>query len=91
MGQTSRSLKLNFQEHKQYIKHNEPQSAHALHIFNCKHDHGTFGDTVTLLNHIDKTSLLLPYEQLQLPLGPYNKQLIPEQNPKEQNPIFKIL
>ena len=26
IGQTSRSLKLRFQEHKRYIKHNEPQS-----------------------------------------------------------------
>ena len=53
MGQTSRGLRLRFQEHKRYIKHNEPQSTHALHILNCKHKYGTFGDTVTLLKHID--------------------------------------
>jgi hypothetical protein len=36
--------KIKFQKYKRYIKHNEPHSAHALNILNCKHEYGTFGD-----------------------------------------------
>jgi len=52
-GTKKASINLRFHKHKRHIKHNEPQSAHALHIRNCKHEYGTFGDTVTLLKHID--------------------------------------
>ena len=38
IGQTSRGLKLRFQENTRYIKHNETQSAYALHVLNCKHE-----------------------------------------------------
>ena len=38
VGQTSRSLKQRYQEHITYIKHNNPQSAKALHVLNNKHE-----------------------------------------------------
>ena len=43
-----------------------------------------------LPKHIDKPSLLLPYEQLYIKLFHHNNQLIPEQHPYEQNPIFQL-
>jgi hypothetical protein len=60
IGQTSRRLNQRYQEHIRHIRHNEPQSAYALHILNNKHEHGPINNTTTLLKHINKTSLLLP-------------------------------
>ena len=79
-------LKLRFQEHTRLIIHSEPQSTYALHIL--KHEYDTIGDTVRLPKHIDKPSLLLPYEQLYIQL--FNE-LIPEQSHNEQNPMFQLL
>jgi hypothetical protein len=62
IGQTSRVLKQRYQEHIRYIKHNEPQSAYELHILNNKHEYDPIKDTMVLLKHIDKTTLLIPYE-----------------------------
>ena len=63
IGQICRSLKLRVGENAQYIKHNEPQSAYALHVLKNKHEYGPINDT-TLLKHIDKPSLLITYEQM---------------------------
>jgi len=51
-------LKQRYQEHISYVRHNEPQSAYALHILNNKHEYGPISNTMTLLKHIYKTSLL---------------------------------
>jgi hypothetical protein len=64
IGQTSCILKLRFQERTRYIKHNEPQPVYALHILNCRNEYCTINDTMSLLQHINKPSLLLPYEQM---------------------------
>jgi len=45
-------------------KTHEPQSAYALHILHNKHEYGLINNTMTLLKHINKTPLLLAYEQL---------------------------
>ena len=57
-GQTSHSLKQRCQEHI------EPQSAYALQILNNKYEYGPIDNTMTLLKHINKTSLLLSYKQV---------------------------
>jgi len=41
--------KSRFQEHIQYIKNNDPHSAYALHILNCRHEYGNTDNTMTLL------------------------------------------
>ena len=56
--------KQRYQEHIKYIRHNEPQPAYAQHILKVKHEYGTINNTMILLKRINKTSLLLPYEQL---------------------------
>jgi len=91
IGQPSRNLKLRYQEHARYIKHNKPRSAYALRILNCRHEYGTISDTTTLLKHTNKLSLLLPYVQMYIKLFHHNNQLIPEQCPNEQNPMFQLL
>jgi len=88
IGQTSSSLKQRYQEHIRYIRHNESQSAYALHILNNKHEYGPISNTMTLLNHINKTSLLLPYEQLYIQTYHQHKQFILEQYIGEHNPIY---
>jgi hypothetical protein len=91
VGQTRRNLKSRFQEHTRYIKNNDPQSAYALHILNNRHEYGTINDTMTLLKYINSPSLLLPYERMYIQLFHHNNQLIPEQHPNEQNPMFQLL
>jgi len=78
--QMSHNLKQRYQEHTRHIKHNEPQLAYALHVLNNKHKYGLINSTMTLLKHIDKTTLLLPYEQLYIQSYHHHKQLIPEQH-----------
>jgi hypothetical protein len=53
IGQTSRDLKSRFREHTRYIKNNDPRSAYAMHILNCKHEYGNINDTMTLLKQIN--------------------------------------
>jgi len=38
---------------------------------------------MSLLKHIDKPSLLLPYERMHIQLFYHNNQLIPQQHPNE--------
>ena len=91
IGQTSHSLKQRFQEHTRCIKHNEPQSAYTLHILNNKHEHGLIKDTMTILKHTEKPSLLIPYKQLYIQSYDYNNKLIPEQHSNEQNPMYQLI
>ena len=64
LGQTKRNLNLRFREHIRYIQNNDPRSAYALHILNCRHEYGNINDTMTLLKQIKKPSLLFSYEQM---------------------------
>jgi hypothetical protein len=91
IGQTSRSLKQRYQEHIRYMKHNEPQSAYALHILNNKHEYGPIKDNMILLKHTDKTTLLIPYEQLYIQSYHHHKQIIPEQQISEHNPRYQLI
>ena len=76
-----------------YIKHNNPQSAYALHILNKKHKYGPINDTMILLKHINKTktTLLIQFEQLYIQSYHHNKQLTPEQHMGEHNPIYHLI
>jgi len=80
IGQTSRNLKQRYQEHIRYIWNNGPQSAYAQHILKNQHEYGPITDTITLLKFEQKTSILIPYEQLYIQTYHPNGHLIPEQN-----------
>jgi len=88
IGQTSRSLRQRYQEHVRYIRHNDPQSAYAQLILNNKHEYSPINSAITLLKHISKASLLLPYEQLYIQT---HQQLISEQCTGEHNPIYRLI
>jgi hypothetical protein len=91
VGQTSCNLHQRFREHMRYIKNNNPRSAYALHILNCRHEYGNINDTMTLLKQINKPSLLLPLEQMFIQILHRNNELMPEQHPNEHNPMFELL
>ena len=61
VGQTSRSLKLRYQEHIRYVKNNNPHSAY-LHILQNRHKCEPINQTVHLLKPINSTSSLIPCE-----------------------------
>jgi hypothetical protein len=44
-----------------------------------------------LLKQINKTKLLIPYEQLYIQSHHHHKQLIPEQNSGEYNPMYQLV
>jgi hypothetical protein len=85
------SLKQRYQENTRHIKHNKPQLAYVLHILHNKHKYGPINNNMTLLKHIDKTTLLLPYEQLYIQSYHYHKQLIPQQHIGEHNPMYQLI
>ena len=80
-----------FREHIRYIKNNDPRSAYALHILNCRHEYGNIKDTMILLNQINTPTLLLPYELMYIQSFHHNNELVPEQHAKELNPMFDFL
>jgi hypothetical protein len=63
IGQTSRSLKLQYQEHIRYIKNNNPQSAYTQHILQNQHEYSTMDNIMNLLKPLNNTAMLIPYEQ----------------------------
>jgi uncharacterized protein HemY len=83
------SLKQRYQEHIRYIRHNELQSAYALHILNNNHEYDPMNSTMTFLKHINKKALLLPYEQLYIQSHHQHKQLSSEQYLGENNPVYQ--
>ena len=86
---TSRSLSLWFQEHIRYIRHNNPQSAYALHILQNQHEYGPLNSAMTLLKPLNNPNLLLPYDQYYIQTLRHEGKLIPEQNPGETYPLFQ--
>jgi len=90
IGQTSRNLTFRYREHIRYIKNDDPQSSYALHNLQNIHEYGSLKDTMSLLKPIHKTSMLIPYEQLLSQTFHHNRNLIPEQNCGEQNPLFLL-
>jgi len=74
-----------------YIKNIDPRSAYALHILSNRYEYGNINDIMTLLKRINTPALLLPYEQMCMQSLYHNNELIPEQHPNEQNPMFELL
>jgi len=72
-------------------KNNDPCSANAPRILNCRHEYGNFDDTMTLLKQINTLTLLLPYEQMYIQSFHHSNELIPEQHLNEHNPMFYLL
>jgi len=91
IGQTSRSLKARYQDHTRYIKNNDPRSAYALHIINNRHEYVKVIDTISLPKPVKKPHPLLPFEQMYIQTLHRNNKLIPEQQPNESNPLFKLI
>jgi chromosome condensin MukBEF complex kleisin-like MukF subunit len=84
IGQTSRNLAQIYCKHViRYIRNNDPQSAFAQHISWNLHEYGTITDTMTLLKPIQKTSLLIPYEQFFIQSFHHKDNLISEQGTGE--------
>jgi hypothetical protein len=80
-----------YKEHTRHIKHNEPQLTYVLNILKNKNKYGPINNTLTPLKHIDKTTLLLPYEQLYIQSFHHRKQLIPEQYVGEHNSMYQLI
>jgi hypothetical protein len=58
VGQTSRSLKQRCQEHKIFIKQNDPELAYAVHILYNNHEYGPI-TVMSLPKQVTKTEFLM--------------------------------
>ena len=77
---------------KNYItRNNDPRSSYALHILNCRHEYGNIDDTMMLLKQVNKSSLLLPYEQMFIQSLHHSNERINEQEASEHNPMYELL
>jgi len=85
IGQTSRKLNQRYPEHIRYIRNNDPQSAYAEHIIQNLHEYGSITDPMSLLTPINRTSMLILYEQLFIQKLLHNGNLIMEQGTGEKN------
>ena len=85
IGQTSRKLNQRYPEHIRYIRNNDPQSAYAEHIIQNLHEYGSITDPMSLLTPINRTSMLILYEQLVIQKLLHNGNLIMEQGTGEKN------
>jgi hypothetical protein len=61
-----------------------------MHILNNRHEYGPMHNTLELLKQINKTKFLIPYEQPYIQSHHHYKQLIPEQNIGEYNPMYQL-
>jgi hypothetical protein len=89
VGQTSRSLKVRYQEHIRYIRTNNPQSAFAQHILHNQHEYGTIHDLMTPIKPLSNTKMLIPYEQFYIQSLHQAGRLISEY-PGKPNPLFQL-
>ena len=78
------------QRYKEHFRYN-PQSSYALHILNNIHEYGSINDTVTLLKHITKPTLLIPSEQLYIHSYHYHRRLVPDHHIGQHNPLYQIM
>jgi len=88
VGQTSRNLNIRYKEHIPYIRTNNPKSAYALHILQNRHEYGPLNETMRLLNQVNKTTSLIPYERLYIQTLHQAGKHIPEQFPGDPNPLL---
>ena len=56
----SSSKKKSYKESVRYIKHNNPQLTHALHILRNLHECGTIDIAMSLLRHVNNLLILIP-------------------------------
>jgi len=84
--QTSHNLKQRYQEHIRYIKQND-----ILHVLTNNHEHGPINTAMSFLKQITKTSLLIPHQQYYIQSHYYHKELIPEKNTVENNPMYQMI
>ena len=88
--QTSRSLKLHFQEHIWYIRNNNPQSAYAQHILQNQHEYGTMDNIMAMVKPLMNNTMLIPYEQLFIQSLHQEGKLIAVQHPGKPNLLFQL-
>ena len=67
------------------------QSAYTQHVLQNVHEYRTLTDTMMLFKATHMTTMLIPYEQLLIQTFHHNGNLIPEQNPCEQNQLFHLV
>jgi len=90
VGQTSRGLKLRYQEQIRYIWNNNPKSAYPQHILHNRHEYGPIDHLMTILKPLKDPTMLTPYEQYFINTLHQEGQLIPEQPTGKKIPLLQL-
>jgi hypothetical protein len=79
------NLKTCFNEHRRYIRTNNPRSAYGKYIFENKHEYGPVRTTRKLMKPCSKGKIMNCWENLYIQQTFHKGQLIPEQTLQEHN------
>ena len=90
VGQTGRALEIRHKEHTRYINTNNLVSAHALHIFNNKHEYGNTEQTTELLKSCNKGVKMNILETFFIYILQKQNLLIEEQKVNDPNPLYEL-
>jgi hypothetical protein len=69
---------------------NYHQETEIKHILQDLREYGTITDTMSLLQPVHTTTMLLPYEQLFIQNYYHEEKRIPEQHRGEPNPLLQL-
>jgi hypothetical protein len=83
------TLKQKYQEHVRYIKHNNPQSAYAIHSVNNLHKYGPMNSSMCLLKRVKKGTYLNSIEHFYIPFYTYKNKLISNECIGERDPLYQ--
>jgi len=89
VGQSSRSLKIRYQERIRYIRSNNPQTAYAQHILLNQYEYGTMNNLTTRIKPLNNPNMLTPYEQFYIQILHREGKLIREQWQGDPNLHFE--
>jgi hypothetical protein len=59
VGQFGRAINVKYKEYIRYIRTNNPKSAYATHILDNRHEYGTEGNTLQLLQACQKDGVCI--------------------------------
>jgi hypothetical protein len=91
VGQTGRNFRTRFKEHIHAIKTNKTTSKYAQHILETGHIYGKIEDTLNILHHENKSSIMNSWEQFHIHRLTKNNLQLNDAYTDTINPTFYLM
>jgi hypothetical protein len=91
VGQTGRNFRTRFKEHMHAIKSNKTTSKYVQHILESGHTYGKIEDTLNILHHKNKGSIMNSWEQSHIHRLTKNNLQLNDAYTDTWNPIFDLM